>query len=98
VTDIVRHAKQILRDAGYVVIPRERHVVLTVNRTINADVIEMLKGSPDVASFQRYCDSSVGAEMGHMLMEKAVVKTDDGYDSFMHAYKRRYQAGIILPQ
>jgi hypothetical protein len=29
VTDIVRHAKQILRDAGYVVIPRERHVVLT---------------------------------------------------------------------
>jgi hypothetical protein len=95
VTDIVRHAKQILRDAGYMVIPRERHVVLKVDRSIDRFLVEQ---AYDTKSFLQYEEGVVAQALGRELMEKAVRRTDRGLSADKHRYERRWETEVILPK
>lgn len=99
-TDVVAHAKQILRDAGYVVIPRERHVILTVDKEVSSDLLAMLKHESQLSAFQASCERSVGEQMGiEMMLKGAITKDNLGRDGHPYARERwRYQAGVILPK
>lgn len=96
----IEHAKQVLRDNGYVVIPRERHVVLTVQRSISWYEVEHLK--KDVEGWKRlneHIDYGVAREIGYaMLDKKAIVKTDLGWRDSYTRLATEWQAGIILPK
>jgi hypothetical protein len=94
VTDIVRHAKQILRDAGYVVIPRERHVVLTVGRSHDRWSFEQLR---DNEGYLRYESGNVASQFGIEMLRKGAIYTED-LGLVEDRYERRWTAGIILPK
>jgi hypothetical protein len=93
----VNNAKKLLRAEGYVVIPRERHVVLTVDRAVSVDLLEMLK---DDKGFLEHCFDAVGSQIGREMARRgAITKEDLGRDGSPWAIQRwRYQAGIILPK
>lgn len=90
--------KRALEQEGYVVIPRERHVVLTVEKAISGGLLEAM-GPEEAPRFREYCDRQISYEMGHALRKHgAITKEDLGRDPDMYAYRWRYQAGIILPK
>jgi hypothetical protein len=72
VTDIVRHAKQILRDAGYVVIPRERHVVLTQQWVMPP---EYTVENPE--QFVEYKLRTMASAIGRHALEAGLCITED---------------------
>lgn len=91
--------KRALEQEGYVVIPKERHVVLTVEKAISASLLEMMDGQEEADRFRAYCDHQIAYEMGHAMREHgAITKEDLGRDSAMAAYRWRYRAGVILPK
>lgn len=93
-----KRAKQLLFDLGYVVIPRERHRVLTVDRRVSAWVIENLRDKEQLESYRRFEEDTAARALGHELMKKAVLKEDLGYDSYDNSYRRRWSAGVIIPR
>lgn len=92
-------AKQLLFDLGYVVIPRERHRILTVDRAVSVDLLKALSAE-NLDSFHKHCADSVGREIGSELMRVgAITKEDLGRDRRPYSIQRwRYQAGVIIPR
>jgi hypothetical protein len=98
VTTLVDHAKQILRDAGYVVIPRDRHGVVRVERAMSVHLIEGMKEAAERKRLLEYEEGVAAQQIGRELMlTRAITRTDIGYDWGMHAYRRRWEASVILP-
>jgi hypothetical protein len=94
-----KNIASLLRQHGWVVIPKDRHVVLTVEKAVSAGLLEMMDGKEEAERFRDYCDRQIGYEMGHALREHgAITKEDLGRDPDMGAYRWRYQAGVILPK
>jgi hypothetical protein len=95
----IEHALQVLRDNGYVVIPRERHVVLTVRRSISWWELERMQGSEELKRFNEYIDGRVARDIGYEMLRKgAITKTDLGFDNLRTRHETEWQAGIILPK
>jgi hypothetical protein len=89
-----------LRDNGYVVIPKERHVVLTVQRSLGwMDYDHLSKDAEGWKRFNQYIDERVAREIGTAMLHKnAITKTELGWREHYTRLATEYQAGIILPE
>lgn len=95
----LEHFAEVLRDRDYVVIPRERHRVLTVEKAVSTGLLENLSDDFDAKNFEAYMDSCAARSMSHELMKiGAVTKDALGPDPDKRIYRWRYQAGVILPK
>ncbi|MGY3589349.1 hypothetical protein [Bradyrhizobium sp. USDA 4350] len=97
---IVEHAKRILKDRGYVVIPRERHVVLTVHRSLSWLEHEHLsKDAEGWKRFQEHMDGYAARQMGIELSKAGfIVKNDRGWQQSYTRHLTEYQMAAIKPR
>lgn len=92
----IDEAIRVLRDNDYVVIPRERHRVLTVEKAVSTGLLENLT---ETDSFQDHLDGVAAREIGYGLKDLgAITKEAFGPDPDYRIYRWRYQAGAILPK
>lgn len=82
-------AKQHLRDNGYVVIPRERHVVLTTQTILQREVPE---------SYVEHVFDTMARRLGATIVEEgACIKEDETFDDPVTGKERvlRLVVGVI---
>lgn len=95
----LERAKHVCEKHGYVVIPRERHRVLTVEQAASASLLEMLQGPEEAASFRKHMDDAAARAIGPGLQDiKAITKEAFGPDPDQRIYRWRYRVGVILPK
>lgn len=89
-----------LRQHGYVVIPRDRHLVFSVNRSVSWLELSHIEKDPEnLKRFNEHMDSYSAREIGIAMMEAgAITKEDKGYDKTVTRHDTLYRAGVILPR
>lgn len=109
---LIEEAKALLRKNGYVVVPRDRHKVLTVCQSIDwmfwdhlqsCDAKAALTGEPrgnsELGRFTEHVDYGAARQFGCELKDMgAIVKTDDGWDKLVTRRMWRYELGVIMPR
>lgn len=93
---LIEQAKRILRNEGYVVIPRDRRLVLTVSRAISQLMVD--KMAPEQRKcMHEHCDRSAAHALSQGLQDsKAILKQDKGLHDY--GYLTEYSIGVILPR
>lgn len=87
-----------LENYGYVVVPKDRHVVLTVDKAVSGGLLEQMSAE-DAKGLQERMGNAVAHEIGYGLRDLgAITKEDLGPDPDMRIYRWRYQARVILPK
>lgn len=94
--DALEQAKRLLRNNGYVVIPDDRRLILTVSRASSKALVETM--SPELLpKYLFHCDQTAAFQLGKGLQDsKAIIKKDKGLHDW--GYHTEHSVGVILPR
>lgn len=87
-----------LKAEGYVVIPKERHVILTSSACIDRYLVERMQ--PEEAQrYNNFIKHRHSREIGWEILDKGYgLSVDHGLDPHMDGYRTTYSVGLILPK
>lgn len=84
-----------LRDHGYVVIPKERVLRMSVSDAMRRDIAEHVT---DAADYERYRTGQMGRQLGCEIITSPAVLWDKREDEHMNALVRRAEIRLIIPK
>lgn len=93
----IEGAKRVLRDNGYVVIPKDRRVVCTVSEAGDPALKDLMQKDA-YESYQEHCAYVAARRIGMAAFDEGCVVKDERVGDGPCGLVTRYRLGIIKPR